>query len=181
MTISRKPISRKPISLNKDWNTPIEYVEVIKNFFLGKIYLDPCSNEFSLVNAEIEYKLPKNGLEESWNYPTIYVNPPYGRDKDSKTSIKTWIDKCREAHQKFNSEVIALIPVATNTKHWQENIFLTASAVCFLQVARLKFLCNGEVYNKGAPMACCLVYWGNNCNDFRKYFSSFGKVMEING
>lgn len=167
---------RQAISLTKDWNTPQEYIDTIKQFF-GVISLDPCSNNSSLVGAAVEYKLPANdGLKDSWDFPTIYVNPPYG--KSNKTSIKHWLQRCTDAN-KQGSEVIALIPVATNTSHWQTNIFLNASSICFLKIPRLKFLLDGSVYDKGAPMACCLVYWGERTEEFESIFGSFGKVLHI--
>lgn len=67
-----------------DWNTPKHIIETCREFFntvgfLG-IALDPCSNDTSLVNAITSYKLPLNdGLIDSWDFPTIFVNPPYGR------------------------------------------------------------------------------------------------------
>lgn len=47
-------LNRKPISDNKNWNTPIEYIDLIKKFW-GEIELDPCSNKNSLVRAKTEY------------------------------------------------------------------------------------------------------------------------------
>lgn len=83
----------------------IEYVERIKQF-LGHINLDPCSNEYSVVKADVEYRLPKDGLLESWDFPTIYVNPPYGREKNG-TSIKHWLQRCSLANLDHGSQVIA--------------------------------------------------------------------------
>lgn len=105
---------------SQSWGTPHKYVNAVKKMFGGHIHLDPCSNEYSVVNAQTEYRLPKqDGLKESWNYPTIYVNPPYGIDKERGTTIKNWLAKCAYAHEEFNSEVLALIPVAANTGHWK--------------------------------------------------------------
>jgi len=76
-------------SHSKHWGTPPKYVNAVKKIFNGVIDLDPCSNEYSIVNAKTEYKLPENdGLKESWNFPTIYVNPPYGADRERGTTIK---------------------------------------------------------------------------------------------
>jgi hypothetical protein len=128
-------ISRKNISINKSWNTPIKFIEPIQKFFGGSIELDPCSNEFSLVSTIIEYKLPnQDGLIESWNYSNIFLNPPYGTDKERKTSIKMWLDKVAETYKKYSNEIICLIPVATNTKNWKENIFPIATSICFYQI-----------------------------------------------
>ncbi len=77
-------------SQSVDWCTPKKYVDAVKKVFGGKIALDPCSNEWSIVNAKTEYKLPEHdGLKESWDFPTIYINPPYGADKDAVLLSKT--------------------------------------------------------------------------------------------
>ena len=167
-------------SQNKDWCTPPNYIEAIKKFFGGEIELDPCSNEFSVVNANVEYTLPKHdGLSESWNYKSIYVNPPYGADRERKTTIKHWLHRCAEANKRHNSEVIALIPVASNTSHWKEYVWGRATGICFVYDTRLKFLVNGENGGKGAPMSCALIYWGLNYEKFFDLFLEFGAVIDI--
>jgi hypothetical protein len=171
---------RNIISLTKDWCTPEKYVDAITAFFGGRIDLDPCSNQHSIVHANVEYKLPdKDGLAESWDYPTIYVNPPYGIDKERGTAIRDWLRRCAQANQRFGSEVIALIPVAPNTRHWKENIFGKSNSICFLADTRLKFIMNGGHSSKGAPMACAIVYWGNDGNRFYDIFSKFGAVVNV--
>jgi hypothetical protein len=32
-------------------------------------------------------KALNDGLLEEWDYPTVYVNPPYGNDKERETTI----------------------------------------------------------------------------------------------
>ena len=168
-------------SKSLNWGTPLKYVNIIKKFFNGIISLDPCSNEYSIVNADTEFVLPKNdGLKEIWNFKTIYVNPPYGADRHRGTTIKNWLEKCSISNKKYNSEILALIPVATNTKHWKNHIFGHATSICFLYDTRLKFLENGLNNGKGAPMACCMVYWGNNYNRFYSHFIDYGAVVNIN-
>mgnify|MGYP006972984471 CR=1 FL=1 len=56
-----------------------------------KVEFDPCSNKDSIVNAGIEIILPDDGLKQKWSYKTIFVNPPFGRDFERKTTIKDWI------------------------------------------------------------------------------------------
>jgi hypothetical protein len=166
---------------SKSWGTPKKYVDAVKLVFDGNIDLDPCSNEYSIVNATIEYLLPNNdGLKENWTYNKIFVNPPYGIDKERKTSIKNWIEKCYKTNLLYNNEIIALIPVATNTKHWKEFIFKKANLVCFLNDTRLRFLENGLDVGKGAPMACAMIYWGNNNENFIKVFKDFGNIVNVN-
>ena len=173
---------KQSITENKDWCTPQKYVDAVRQVFGGKIDLDPCSSVYSIVNAGTEFLLPeRDGLFEEWNFPTVYVNPPYGNDKSNQTTIKDWFKKIAYTHQKYNNEIIALVPVATNTTHWKKYVFPIADAICFLYDTRLKFVIEGITDNKGAPMSCCAIYYGNNVSSFADVFSSHGAVMPLNG
>lgn len=167
-------------TLSQEWGTPDKYVDAVRQFFGGKIDLDPCSNRHSIVHASVEYQLPRHdGLRESWDFPKIYVNPPYGIDKERGTSIKKWLLRCATAHKEHNSEVLALVPVATNTGHWKKYVFSVATGVCFLYDTRLKFLVNGKNGGKGAPMSCAMIYWGKDFQKFLSAFSKFGAVIDL--
>lgn len=62
-----------------DWCTPDWILDLVRNVFGGQIDLDPCWNPNAHTNAKVSYTLPKNdGLADPWNYPTVFVNPPYG-------------------------------------------------------------------------------------------------------
>ena len=178
--VTRKGAGRHVISDMKHWGTPAKYVVAVTTALGGRIELDPCSNSHSLVKATVAYSPPHtDGLHESWNFKTIFVNPPYGNDKENGTTIKHWLEKCAHAHETYNSEVIALVPVAANTLHWKKYVFTKAHAVCFLYDTRLKFLENGKDGGKGAPMACAMVYWGNNIHKFEDVFIEHGAVVDI--
>jgi hypothetical protein len=167
-------------TLSQSWGTPQKYVLAVKRMFGGGIDLDPCSNEFSIVGARAEYKLPEHdGLKESWNFQTIFVNPPYGIDKERGTTIKNWLCACSDAHSKYNSEVLALVPIAANTAHWKRFVFTKAIAICFLYDTRLKFLENGQDTGKGAPMACAMIYWGTDYQRFYDVFIEYGAVVNV--
>lgn len=167
---------RKINTLSHHWCTPSKYVKAIKAV-LGTIELDPCSNEHSIVEAEVVYLLPeKDGLKESWEFNKIFVNPPYGSDHIRKTTIKNWLEKCAKTHEKYGSEVLALVPVATNTRHWKEHIWPTATGICFLGDTRLRFLDGSGQEGKGAPMACAMIYWGSKPEAFNAVFSEYGQV-----
>ena len=167
-------------SQSLDWGTPEKYVAAVKHFFGGKIDLDPCSNSHSIVEAEVEYRLPRqDGLKQSWDFPTIFVNPPYGIDQERETSIKHWFYRCAAAHRNHHSEVLALVPVATNTGHWKKYVFGRATAVCFLYDTRLRFLVEGRDEGKGAPMSCAMVYWGTNYEQFFDTFIKHGAVIDL--
>jgi hypothetical protein len=171
---------RKVTSQSGDWCTPAKYVAAVRKVFGGTIALDPCSNPWSIVRAQTEFRLPEtDGLKPSWDYPTIYVNPPYGADRRRGTTIKHWLCKCAEAHRLFGSEVLALVPVATNTSHWKNYVWSQAAAVCFLYDTRLRFLVEGRDEGKGAPMSCAMIYWSRTIDKFREVFCAYGAVVDL--
>ena len=88
------------------------------------------------------------------------------------------MQRCANANTSFGAEVLALVPVATNTKHWKKYIWGQATAVCFLYDTRLRFLVKGKDEGKGRP---CLrmVYWGNNFKRFQDVFLEFGAVVDL--
>ena len=120
-----------------------------------------------------------DGLKESWDFPTIYVNPPYGLDRDRGTRISHWLYRCAAAHKNHKSEILALVPVATNTGHWKNYVWTRAIAICFLYDTRLRFLIDGQDEGKGAPMSCAMVYWGNDYQRFEDEFLRFGSVVDL--
>lgn len=162
----------------QSWCTPKKIIEKLNEFFT-EINLDPCSNNFSKVEANEKIILPKDGLKINWDYKNIFVNPPYGKDSERKTTIKNWFEKSYVSHKQYKSEIILLVPVATNTKHWKQFVYDKANSVCFLSDSRLKFQIDGSEYNKGSPMACCLIYYGNDFDRFKKVFSSLGAVVKF--
>ena len=171
---------RKVRTQSQHWGTPAKYVRAVKDVFGGSIGLDPCSNEFSIVGAAVEYRLPaQDGLKDSWDAPTIFVNPPYGLDHERGTAIRHWLQRCHLAHDQYGSEVLALVPVATNTGHWKKHVFGVATAVCFLYDTRLRFLVDGADGGKGAPMSCAMIYWGRNYRRFFEVFRQFGAVLTL--
>ncbi len=173
---------RSILSISQNWCTPLKYVRAVREVLGGTIALDPCSNQFSVVRATIEYRLPEHdGLRNSWRFPTIYVNPPYGADRERGTTIKHWLRRCALAHEEYGSEILALVPVATNTKHWKDYVFGVADAVAFLYDTRLKFLVDGKDGGKGAPMSCAMVYWGEHVHRFEKVFLQHGAVVDLRG
>lgn len=172
---------RQPVSSTKDWCTPPAIVDSVRKCFGGSIELDPCSNEFSTVGADVEYRLPEHdGLRESWNYRTIYVNPPYGSDPARGTRILHWFIRMADAATS-GASVIALVPVATNTSHWKRCVYPLARSICFLYEPRVRFYINGVEDPKGAPMSCAVIYWGDDPTAFSDAFNDHGAVVSLAG
>ena len=90
-------------------------------------------------------------MSASWDHPTVFVNPPYGRNRERGTTIRDWLRKCSEAHSQHGAEVLALVPVATNTRHWKQFVFGAAASVAFLYDTRLRFPRKREERWQGRP------------------------------
>lgn len=161
------------------WCTPPELVEAARTALGGTIDLDPCSNPHSTVGATTEFLLPhNNGLTDEWAGNTIFVNPPYGRDKEAGTSLIDWFKKIKEAADR-GAEIVVLVPVSPNTRHWKDYVFGKATAICFLSAPRLKFYINGERDPKGAPMACATIYYGKHPTRFTQAFQAHGNIVNL--
>lgn len=170
---------RQHVSIAKDWCTPPHIIGSVRAVFGGSIALDPCADRHATVGADKEYHLPDHdGLVEPWDSPTIYVNPPYGNDTARGTRIAHWFARIAEAAA-AGSEVIALVPVATNTAHWKRHVYPVASAICFLYAPRLRFYIRGAEDPKGAPMSCAVIYYGRNAATFGAVFSEHGAVLPL--
>ena len=136
----------------QDWNTPKEILEMIQR--VNPIGLDPCSNGSSLVSAPVQWDRCSDGLAQPWSgLGLVFVNPPSGRAAKGEAGIIEWLAKCcyEAAH---GVEVVALVPVRTDTRWFQEYGF-TAQAVCFWR-GRIRFVGGASC----APVPSAVLYWG---------------------
>lgn len=167
-------------SKSEHWNTPPSVIEKVKIFGGGKIDLDPCSNGFSQVRAEVELTKEQKGLTCNWeNHATrgglIFVNPPY----DMKT-LQQAVYSC-SSYGGLGWHCILLVPCKTDQTWFQGPVLRRARAICFIK-GRVKFLENGKPRKGGAPMACCLIWFGpetRGFNGFLEAFSDLGTCLKL--
>jgi hypothetical protein len=147
------------------WNTPERVLSVVREVAGGKIKCDPCSNETSIVDAEIEYRLDRgqDGLVEPW-YSTTFVNPVYGRE------IGAWTMRAHHLARREGIEVVGLVPARVDTQ-WFKDCW-AAAAICFVE-GRLTFLGAPSP----APFPSALVYWGTWRERFASACRDLGKVV----
>lgn len=164
--------------VSQHWNTPEYILERVRAVFGnrgaydGQVDLDPCSNEHSTVGARVSFALPIDGLAQSWEgYESMFINPPYGRDRERGTSIEDWVKKASES----NTPCIMLIPASTETTFWFDYIWPTYDAICFLR-GRVKFLLNGEP-KAASTKGSALIYWGPDKQRFKDFFEDIGHVI----
>ena len=172
------PSSRIPI--NPDWCTPPAILLAAKRALAGKIGLDPCSHKYSVVAAQREWALPyKDGLAEEWTQSTVFVHPPFPRDRENGTSINDWIAKCADSRRRHGGEIIALLPATPNAESWLRHVWPEARGLCFLFAKRILFIEGGREDGKGFRIACCVVFWGDSFERFEKEFCGLGAVVDL--
>jgi hypothetical protein len=152
-----------------DWNTPAYILDPIHKFAGGKIGLDPCSNDTSLVLSAHSFTKEDNSLTREWGgYGLVFINPPYSRGLYEAFAQKITVEGCN------GTELIAIPPTNCETKAWK-NGFWKADAICFLN-KRVRFLKEGKP--KGSPAGGnALVYFGPRNIEFGLLFSALGKVI----
>ena len=134
---------------------------------LGRIELDPCSNDYLHPNvpADRVFTIADNGLARYWE-GTVFMNPPYGRQ------IGDWVAKLIHSHVEDWSvkEAIALLPARTDTQWWR---MLRDYPVCFIE-GRLTFVGNDQP----APFPSAIFYMGNHLDLFAEEFGEYGDIWQ---
>ena len=100
------------------------------------------------------YAPPVDGAVESWDSPTIFVNPPYGKARER------WVRRCVDAAY-AGSEVVLLMPAHPDTRIFQEALE-TAAFVVFIQ-GRVKFgVLRPNRRQAAASHPSALIVWGRD-------------------
>lgn len=108
---------------NDRWLTPLPIVEA-----LGAFDLDPCAApDHPTAATRWTPEEVGDGLSMPW-HGRVWLNPPYGR------TMGEWVRRLFE-----HGSGVALIPVATGTKLWQDVVFPSAHAILFYR-HRVNFL-----------------------------------------
>lgn len=111
---------------NNCWCTPRDFFEKVNGEF--HFTLDPCCTEKSALCKKY-YTPMEDGLAQTWDNESVFVNPPYGRE------IGKWVKKASEA---VGGVVVMLIPARTDTRYFHDYICGKAE-IRFIK-GRLKFL-----------------------------------------
>lgn len=134
-------------SQTDDWATPQNFFDKLDEEF--NFTLDPCA---SPTNAKCSkyFTSEDNGLVQSWEGETVFMNPPYGR------VIKDWVRKAYEESKK-GSTVVCLLPARTDTR-WFHDYIYGKSEIRFIK-GRLKF---GGAKNSAPFPSMVVVFRGGN-------------------
>lgn len=171
--------------MSNEWYTKPKYIEAAR-LVMGDIELDPasCAAANVIVKAERYYTKEQNGLDQPWVARSLWLNPPYGRSAkmqgQGKSTIKLFVDKCRDAYQRGNVlQAILLVTTEVNARWFYP---LWEYPICFPN-HRVNFLVS-ELPQSGKysqMFGSCFVYLGPAEASFIKVFSQFGHIVRAIG
>lgn len=153
---------------NDDLGTPERYLELVYRVLGCPVDLDPCSNPWSLVKANVSLSLHngEDGLSAPWYLygNTFFVNPPYSYPFP-------WSTRTVEAWRDGGMSGIWLGRLDPSTG---SNRILRDHRIAQCDVThRIKF--EGGKYNSGS-IASTFIYFGHDPDIFRSVFSTIGDV-----
>lgn len=148
------------------YGTPRPWVDAARRV-MGGIELDPAScleaNE-AIVRADRFFDESTNGLEQSWQSATLFLNPPYGK------SLRRFSEKfCREWDIGCIDQAIVLINNTTETQSF--DLFARRSSSQAQPRRRIHFVsvegrCNDFNNTRGQVF----FYFGNRVKTFARIF-----------
>jgi len=144
--------------------TPIHIIAAVVGV-LGKIDLDPCSNDGKnpCVPAERHYTKAENGLLNPWE-GRVYANPPY-------SDLLPWAKKLNQELTDVD-EALILLPAYTDTQWWDE-FCQNSPMICFLH-GRLTFRGN----ETPARFPSAMLYFGQEWGRFYEQFVGLGRIFQ---
>jgi ParB family transcriptional regulator, chromosome partitioning protein len=150
-----------------EWYTPARYVEAVRQV-LGFIDLDPasCAQANETVKARRYFGIEDNGLIQTWDAETVFLNPPYGKTA-GRSNQAIWLEKMISEFQRgaFDRGIL-LVNACTGDKWFKP---LWDYQICFTD-HRIKFDGNGSSPTKSNAF----VYFGRN-----KFMAEFEKIGTV--
>lgn len=157
---------------SEHWNTRTREAELVRRAFDGEITTDPCSNSESVVNAQYQYTVEDNGLEQMW-WGNVFINPPF----DSETIFAFLVKGLVEMRVHGTAEQMIYYLPAKLDQPWWHLLALQADAVATPK-GRRGFSRAGRK-NQSAPFSVVFLYFGPNIRKFERTFGPEGTVRRI--
>lgn len=115
-----------------EWETPDElFKELDRKYHFN---LDACARPENAKCAKF-FTAQDDGLAQDWKGHTVYCCPPSGA-----ASLRHWVKKASTEAKKKNTVVVMLLPVSTDSKWFQENIYLQPGVRVHFLPERVKFV-----------------------------------------
>lgn len=156
-----------------EWYTPARYIGFVREV-LGAIALDPASCKAAnlVIQAEQYYDIQADGLQQSWEASTLFLNPPYCKT-GAVSNQELWTRKLLAEYEAGRvKEAILLVNAATETIWFQR---LYAYPICFVK-GRIQF--NSPQGSKNSStVGSAFVYFGANSEQFVHVFGRIGTIV----
>ena len=172
-----------------EWQTPPEFLDLVRDFYEGEIELDPASNAVAQKNVRaLEYysiEEGRDGLTLPWRGRNVFCNPPYSRDL-----IALFVQKAVDESKYPSTEIIMLVNSSTDT-HWYHTLIENSDAV-LLWRGRLKFwkIYDGRAHptwelaenglgkiGNSPRYLNSVFYLGSRANRFKEMFWKYGSIL----
>ncbi len=168
-TISASSLQFAVSSNTNEWYTPERYVEAVREVLGGRIALDPATSKEAneVVGAERHHTIFDDGLAQSWNAATLFLNPPYGLI-NGKSQSGVWAQRLISEYNAGNVREAILLVNSSTSEGWFQPLF--QYPICFTS-HRIRF--NGQDGKGKAPTkGNAFVYFGNNPDRFASVFEA---------
>jgi site-specific DNA-methyltransferase (adenine-specific) len=136
-----------------EWATPQWLFDVLDSIY--HFTLDPCSAHEN-AKCRKHYTREDDGLLQSWEGETVFINPPYGKE------IVLWVKKCFQESGSGRGCKVALLPARTDTR-WFHNYVYGRAEIYFIK-GRLKF---GDGRGS-APFPSMIAIWCGSDEQYKK-------------
>lgn len=119
-------------SIAGEWETPDELFKELDSKY--HFTLDACARP---ENAKCKkfFTVKEDGLAQDWKGHTVFCCPPSGRG-----NLSRWVQKAAKEAKKKGTTVVMLLPVSTDSKWFQENIYLQPGVKIKFLPERVKFV-----------------------------------------
>jgi site-specific DNA-methyltransferase (adenine-specific) len=161
------------ICRSTDYFTPPRILDPVREYFGGRIDLDPATTWENPTGARRIHTPANSGLDAQWIPYRVFVNPPYGR------VLRRWVGKIYEESRK-GCEIVALLPGQRfEQKYWQVEVFNpTLIGFCMVR-KRVSFLRPDGTVAKGNPYGSFVYLYNGDFTRFEKAFSEVGLCIRI--
>lgn len=178
-----------------EYYSPTPIVEAARAT-MGGIDIDPASSPIAnrVVQAQRYYTKHDNGLRQTWQAATVWMNHPFSRGEqpcnrrckkkacqqrgyhiaEELPGNEIWINKLIHHYQAGDIEQACCITFASTSEAWFAPLF--AYPMCFLQPRTNYYLpCGAKA--RGVTKGSVVTYLGPNVNRFAHHFVNLGAVV----
>lgn len=174
---SDTPVDAKPARNKNDWHTPAKYIESARRV-MGSIDCDPFTSVQAneRVQAAQYFTVADSGMDNDWQGPNVWMNPPYTPKKSEGVTALCAASKLFEQYRMGNvKQAVVLMNLAMDTE-WFAVLFSMASVICFTD-HRIQFEDAGGKKQSGNTKSQMFFYIGPDPDKFAAEFKQYGPVM----